>query len=291
MRKDSDLESTIAVLICRMPILGHVAGALCVVYMLNLTGCDAGESAPPPSGCQSPTAPEAAGTLRFAAGAVAESRPLWGEGGILTGEPWATAAVTVVSQAGPGHVTVALDGEGAARSLSIMPGTLAGSGWLRVTMTDACSRPVVVDVPVELVNSPNCRLDFDPTSLDYFPVALGMRWRYEVNSNGNISQQTWELWYDSGCQAGSRTVRLIGAEDWEFVLRGDSVFQACTVAACRMRRFYPVESEPPETVYYSTGYHWHSRSLRRGVGVYSYSRGPRDHVTTWTLLEGPILPP
>jgi hypothetical protein len=153
-----------------------------------------------------------------------------------------------------------------------------------------------VDVPVELVASPTCRLDFDPTSLDYFPLERGTRWTYLYNDNGSSSQQHWEVTYDSGCNGGSRTFRISGMYPaWELEARGDSLIPRSSEAP-KMRRYYPAASSPPETIWYSWGLGGSGVRLQRDVGV-SYrmieARGlPGQFFSwSWTLTDGPIPPP
>jgi len=229
---------------------------------------------------------------RLAVGGLPDERPLWGEGGLFEGPFNEDATFTYGSSALVVGATVTADGAPAVR---LTPRSQEGAGTLTVTATDACFRTAQADVPVELIETPTCRIDYDPASLDYFPVGMGMEWRYEVRYNGvvQVNPEWLRVTAEGPCMNGSRTYALTGLRYTGLVVGGDSLRLLSPESSGDtppMRRLYPPSAPPPEIVEVGPWGQDSRLRLRRGVGMEWMDYRHSFDRTIYTLLEGPTTP-
>lgn len=171
-----------------------------------------------------------------------------------------------------------------------------GSGVLRVDAVDSCARRAVAEVPVSVIDSPTCSVDYDPADADYLPLAVGFRWRYAgvsswynyntppPHSGSSTFEETWQVVSEGACRDGARTYGIavqVGSDplsSMTFTVRGDSVVIGHRRVAGTVRHRYPADSPERVLIGGGSGYGRPARSwtLRRQIGVEIMSE---EHIT------------
>jgi hypothetical protein len=269
-----------------------------------------------PSGmsCDMPSVVNPPEILRAAVGGGAVVLILFDVGGLFEG-PFVSTSPASVSGGEP--LVAASIHAGPPRQVRVLPGLIGGSTELVVTATDVCGRNMIAHVPVEVVVSPTCSPDYDPSEADYFPLSPGLRWRYQVRriysapigSSDRPGEETWEVVTESPCHGGWRSyevdVQGTGSGvtgSMIFEVAGDSVRLVSRPSGnpdlfvgWTTRRFFPPTT--PDTVvtdpYPGTplGYSWR---LHRDIGLTRFDYYVRcgaacSRSFSLQLLEGPSI--
>jgi hypothetical protein len=168
---------------------------------------------PAGTSCDVPPAPNPPELVLLAAGGAPVHLPLFGANGLFGGAFVDSSPVVV--NGGGSLVTASIESD-PRRSVRLTPQSFAGTGTLTVTATDVCGRQASVDVAYQVIDSPTCSADYDPLSEDYFPLAIGNRWRYFVERWNCASpgcprapgEEIWDVVSEGSCDMGRRSYEV-----------------------------------------------------------------------------------